>query len=74
MTNWRTQFANDPRRDFALYLELVEGDEPRGQVVRGDDGDLYLSVFACPNVRIPFRWLVELAERAETLPTARADK
>ena len=68
MEQWNSQFANDPSRDFDLYLELVEGGQPQGKVERGPDGELYLSLFACPQVKVPFRWLVRLAERAETLP------
>lgn len=68
MKRWNTQFANDPRRAFDLYLELLEEDEAKGQIERGVDGELYLSLFACPNVKIPFQWLVSLAQQAETLP------
>lgn len=63
-----SQFANDPARDFDLYLELLEGDEPQGKIERGEDGELYSSLFACPQVRIPFRWFLRLAEGATTLP------
>ena len=65
---WKSEFVNDPRRDFELYLELVEGDEPQGSIERHEDGELYLILFGCPNVRVPFRWLLSLAERADTLP------
>ena len=65
---WWTQFANDPRDDFNLNLELLEGQEARGMIRRDVDGELYLSIFAAPDVRVPFRWLINLAERAESLP------
>jgi len=64
---------DDPNRDFDLYLELLEGEEPQGQIARGDDGELYFSLFACPNVRVPLEWLLGLAERAETLPVRRSE-
>jgi hypothetical protein len=70
---WRSQFANNPNRDFDLYLELLEGEEPQGEILRGDDGELYLALFACPRVRVPFKWLLGLAERADTLPARKAE-
>jgi hypothetical protein len=74
MEQWNSQFANDPSHDFDLYLELVEGTQPQGKVEREPDGELYLSLFACPQVKVPFRWLVGLAERAETLPAPRNEE
>ncbi len=68
MKQWDSQFANNPDRDYDLYLELLESDEAIGEIARGGDGELYLSLFACPKVRIPYRWLVSLSARAETLP------
>jgi hypothetical protein len=70
---WKSQFANDPRRDFELYLELIDGKEPQGRIERDADGELYLSLYDCPGVRIPFRWLMSLQERAESLPPPEAD-
>lgn len=69
MKKWNTQFANDPRRGFELYLELLEGEEPRAQIVRAIDGELYLNLFAYPEVRVPFHWLAQLQSLAETLPS-----
>ena len=66
---WKSQFANDPKQDFNLYLELLEGAQPQGKIERGPDGELYFSLFACPQVKVPFRWLLDLAQRAESLPT-----
>jgi hypothetical protein len=67
-TTWTSQFANDPRRDFQLYLELLEDDEAQGEIRRGEDGELYLILFDCPEVRVPFKWLTSMLELAETLP------
>ena len=64
---WTTLFANDPRRDFHLYLELIEGEQAQAEIRREADGKLYLIVFSSPNVRIPFSWLLSLSEQAETL-------
>jgi hypothetical protein len=72
-SEWWSQFANDPSRDFELYLELLEGREARARIERGSDGKLYLVVDAANNVRVPLHWLVSLAERAETLPVPGAD-
>jgi hypothetical protein len=72
-TQWKSQFANDPRQHFDLYLELLNGTEPQGKIERAADGELYLSLFACPHVKVPLRWLLELAERAESLPVPGSD-
>jgi len=66
--HWKSQFANDPRKGFSLYLELLHGEEPVGEIRRGGDGQLYLTLFSCPDVAIPFDWLVALTERAKSLP------
>ncbi len=68
METWTSVFTNDPYRDFELYLELVEGENARGQIVRDENGDLYFIVFTCPNIRVPYKWLVSLLDRADTLP------
>lgn len=68
MKKWTTQFANDPRRDYNLYLELVKEGEPQGQIAREADGELYLSLFASPDVKIPFAWLVSVSAQAGSLP------
>lgn len=68
MDKWQSQFANDPTRDYELYLELVEEKRPQAKIERGEAGELYLVLFGCPGVRIPFRWLLSQASRAETLP------
>ena len=73
MQQWKSQFANDPRRDFELYLELLEGTQPQGGIERGPDGELYLSLFACPEVKVPFMWLVGLADRADSLPVPKQE-
>lgn len=65
---WWSQFANDPNRDFEVYLELLEGDDARGQIVRGSDGELYLTLLGCPEVRVPLRWLTSAVEKAASLP------
>jgi hypothetical protein len=66
--NWQSQFANDPRKDYELYLELLDDTQPQAKIERAADGELYLSVFGSPDVLIPFRWLLSLADRAEELP------
>jgi hypothetical protein len=47
---------------------LLDSNEPIGRIERAEDGELYFSLFACPEVRVPFRWLASLADRGETLP------
>jgi len=44
---WKSQFTNDPQKDFDLYLELLEGAYPQGKIERGADGELYFSLFVC---------------------------
>lgn len=63
---WRSQFANDPRRDSELYLELVQDRRPVAGIERVG-GELFLVVFGCEGVRLPYQWLVDLAPRAQTL-------
>jgi len=68
MEKWTSQFVNHPARDFSLYLELLSGGEPVGEISRGEDDELYLTLFAAPDIRVPLRWLQSLVQRAETLP------
>lgn len=65
---WSSQFANDPSTEYELYLELLERGVPQAKIERDADGELQLTLLDCPQVRIPFRWLLSLAERVETLP------
>lgn len=74
MQEWKSQFANDPTSDYDLYLELIDEIQPQAKIERGADGELYLSLFACPQVRIPYSWLLTQAERAETLPSSEKEE
>ncbi len=67
-SKWTTQFANDSKSGFELCHELLEDGVPQGQIERDLDGNLYLAMFQSPGVRVPFRWLVGLSEKGETLP------
>ena len=71
-TGWWSQFANDPARDFELYLELREGRDARCGIERRRDGELYLVIFSPQRIEIPMRWLAEQAERAASLPSLEA--
>jgi hypothetical protein len=71
MPHWTSEFTNDPDQDQRLYLELLEDDEYRARVYRDEAGRLMLRVYGGGEARIPLKWLMELAARAEAdLPEA----
>jgi len=59
---WTVDFTNDPERDYELCAEFNFGDD-RGvcRIGRSDGGEIILTVFAGPTVRIPWELLAEVA-------------
>ena len=67
MSNWAADFGNDPDRDFALIVEVMEGNEFRARFERQDTGELVLRVYPTSSgFCIPARWLADLIDTANT--------
>lgn len=64
---WSADVTNDPERDYALYLEILEDDEFRARLQRNDGNELVLVCYE-PMKAIPALWLADLIQRwdAET--------
>jgi hypothetical protein len=59
---WEALIANDPERDYRLYIELLEGEAWRGRIERDDLGQLRLTFYG-PATGVPWDWLSGLVER-----------
>jgi hypothetical protein len=66
MREWYSEITNDPKNDFRLYIELSEGELPRGRLQVGPGGGLELVVYSKPqDITIPAAWLKGLLDSAE---------
>lgn len=64
---WTADITNDPDRDYALCIELWEGDTHRATLYRASEGDLRLTLHPSDAnaIEIPARWLAEVLSSAE---------
>ncbi len=63
--NWTAEITNDPKRDYELYIELLENDKYKGRLQCDDNGELQLTFYGGRKVTIPFLWLSKIAKQAE---------
>jgi hypothetical protein len=62
MGKWTAEITNDPRRDYRLYVELLEDDKFRGRLERTDDGQLKVTFYEAV-ADLPWEWLAGIAQR-----------
>jgi hypothetical protein len=64
------EITNDPERDSALCVELMQDDEHRGRLQWSPTGELELIIYGGHKYRIPWEWLSGIASRfsRETRP------
>lgn len=64
---WTSDITNNPNQGYDLCIELWEGNEHRGYVLKNKDGEIILQIFAASNhcIEIPGKWLRSILERAE---------
>jgi hypothetical protein len=60
------EFSNDPERDYRLVVEVLEGDEWRGRLERGEEGELVLFIYPSRDgTKMPAKWLAALIASVE---------
>jgi hypothetical protein len=68
MSQWTTEITNDPERDYALYMELLEDDEAKARIERAASGEIYLRIYPSKEpVDLPGAWVRLLINDAEKL-------
>ena len=66
MAEWTAVMANDPDREFALVVEILEDENWRGRIERLSSGDLVVAVYPDADaLRIPAKWLSDLIASAD---------
>ena len=60
---WTADLTNDPDRDYALCIDLWDGDEHRARIERDSAGSLLLRTYGAAS--IPVAWLIRLLTQAE---------
>jgi hypothetical protein len=65
MAEWTAEITNDPDRHQELYIELLQGGEYRGRIVRAPTGELALFIYERnEGLTIPLDWLLEVMNGA----------
>ncbi len=68
MSHWTTELTNDPGRDYALYMELLEDDEAKARIERSASGELALKVYPHnDSISMPAAWIRALINDAEKI-------
>jgi len=64
---WTAEITNDPDSGFELYIELLEGEEYRGRILRDpSSGEIMLMMYQSKtSATIPLRWLLSVVADAE---------
>ena len=61
MAHWKTDIGNDSERNYALIIEIVEGENWAGRIERSAEGELNLCIYPSSDmVRIPAKGSVSV--------------
>jgi hypothetical protein len=66
MSQWTAEITNNPDKDYALYVELLENDEYRARIEICSPEQLVLRVYNTEqDVSLPVDWLVQVIAMAK---------
>jgi hypothetical protein len=67
---WTAEITNDPRKDYELYVELLEDDVSQARLQWNDRGELELVFYGGKETAMPAEWLIGIVQRfkSETTP------
>jgi len=66
MSQWEAEITNNPDKDYALYVELLEDDTYRARIELSSPEQLVLRVYNTEHdVSLPVDWLVQVIAMAK---------
>ena len=66
MSQWAAEITNNPDKDYALYVELLEDDTYRARIELSSPEQLVLRVYNTEHdVSLPVDWLVQVIAMAK---------
>jgi len=66
MSQWAAEITNNPDKDYALYVELLEDDAYRARIELSSPEQLVLRVYNTEHdVSLPVDWLVQVIAMAK---------
>ena len=66
MSQWVAEITNNPEKDYAIYVELLEDDAYRARIEMSDAESLVLRVYNTEHdVSLPVDWFLRIIAMAE---------
>jgi hypothetical protein len=60
---WTAEITNDPRKDYELYVELLEDDVSQARLQWNDRRELELAFYGGKETAVPAEWLLGIVQR-----------